>query len=145
MEIRRLLAIAVIAFVAAIAGVAVARAWLPAPHAHGTELHELLHDRLDLDTAQQAKLDALEHGFALRKQALEAELRADNARLAAAIEAEHSAGPGVDAAVDATHHAMGELQKATLAHVFAMRAILRPDQAPRFDQAVVKALTVDAQ
>jgi len=145
MDLRRLLAIAIIAFVAAIAGVAVARAWLPAPHAHGTELHELLHDGLDLDSAQRAKLEALEHGFGLRKRALEAELRADNARLAAAIEAEHAAGPGVDAAVDATHHAMGELQKATLAHVFAMRAILRPEQAAKFDQAVVKALTVDAR
>lgn len=145
MGVGRLLAIALIAFVAAIAGVAVARAWLPAPHARDTELHELLHDGLDLDSSQQARLDALEHRFALHKQALEAELRADNARLAAAIEAEHAAGPGVDAAVDATHRAMGELQKATLAHIFAMRAILRPVQAAKFDKAVVKALTVDAR
>ena len=40
---------------------------------------------------------------------------------------------------------MGELQKETLAHIFAMRQILRPDQAAKFDQAVVKALTVDAR
>jgi hypothetical protein len=37
--------------------------------------------------------------------------------------------------------AMGELQKATLRHVFAMRAVLRPDQAARFDAAISKALT----
>ena len=36
---------------------------------------------------------------------------------------------------------MGELQKATLSHVFAMRAVLRPDQAARFDAAVAEALT----
>ena len=36
---------------------------------------------------------------------------------------------------------MGELQKETLAHIFAMRQILRSDQTARFDQAVVKALT----
>jgi len=36
---------------------------------------------------------------------------------------------------------MGELQKATLQHVFAMRAVLRPDQTARFDKAVVQALT----
>ena len=38
---------------------------------------------------------------------------------------------------------MGELQKATLAHIFAMRQLLRPDQAAQFDRAVVKALTDD--
>ncbi len=38
---------------------------------------------------------------------------------------------------------MGELQKATLAHIFAMRQVLRPDQTAEFDRAVVKALTDD--
>ena len=37
---------------------------------------------------------------------------------------------------------MGEMQKITLEHIFAMRSVLRPDQAARFDAAVVKALTV---
>jgi hypothetical protein len=37
------------------------------------------------------------------------------------------------------------LQKATLAHVFAMRQILRSDQTAAFDRAVVKALTSDAK
>jgi nickel and cobalt resistance protein CnrR len=36
---------------------------------------------------------------------------------------------------------MGDLQKETLEHIFAMRAVLRPDQAAKFDQTVVKALT----
>jgi hypothetical protein len=30
-------------------------------------------------------------------------------------------------------------------HIFAMRQLLRPDQAVRFDRAVVKALTDDAR
>ncbi len=112
-----------------------------APHPAGSGLHELLHHKLDLDPGQQARLEKLEQNFAVRRQALELELRADNARLAEAIEAEHGEGPRVAAAVDASHHAMGELQKATLAHIFAMRQILRPDQAARFDKAVVQALT----
>ncbi|MCX8476337.1 MAG: periplasmic heavy metal sensor [Sphingomonas sp.] len=141
----RLLLVALIAFAAAVAGVLAARWFVPALRQPGSELHALLHDGLDLDAAQQAKLDALERQFALRKRALEMELRADNARLAAAIEAEHSAGPRVRDAVDRIHVAMGALQKETLAHVFAMRAILRPDQAARFDQAVVKALTAEAR
>jgi hypothetical protein len=40
---------------------------------------------------------------------------------------------------------MGELQKETLQHIFAMRAVLRPDQTSKFDAAVVKALTAKKQ
>ncbi|NML04323.1 periplasmic heavy metal sensor [Sphingomonas sp. G-3-2-10] len=145
MDVRRILLIAFIAFVAAIGGVATGRYLLPAPHQPNAELHLLLHHGLDLDVKQQAQLDELERQFALRKKALEMALRADNARLAAAIQAEHSAGPQVREAVDRIHVAMGELQKETLAHVFAMRAILRPDQAARFDKAVVKALTAESR
>ena len=60
---------------------------------------------------------------------------------AAAIAAEHGYGPRVAQAVDRSHQAMGELQKETLKHIFAMRGVLRPDQAALFDAAVVKALT----
>ena len=80
-----------------------------------------------------------------QRRAFELELRANNARLAEAIEAEHGNGPRVAAAVDQSHAVMGELQKATLAHIFAMRQLLRPDQTAQFDQAVVKALTDDAR
>lgn len=142
---KQLLIIALIAFVAALAGVGIGRSLAPAPKQPGAELHALLHDGLDLDARQHAKLDEIERQFALRKQALEMEMRANNARLAAAIEAEHAAGPRVREAVDRIHVAMGELQKETLAHIFAMRAILRPDQAAKFDRAVVKALTADAR
>jgi uncharacterized protein (DUF1786 family) len=68
-------------------------------------------------------------------------MRRDNALLAAAIRAEHGYGPQVSAAVDRSHHAMGELQKETLRHVFAMRNTLRPDQAKRFEEAIASALT----
>ena len=82
----------------------------------------------------------VEEGVGKIRAALEARLKADNARLAAAIAAEHQYGPRVAAAVDATHMAMGDLQKATLEHVFAMRAILRPDQQARFDAAIAQSL-----
>ena len=142
---RRLVLIALVAFAAALAGVFIGRAWVGRQAPVETELHALLHRNLDLDDGQHARIDAIEQRFAVRKQALELELRADNARLAEAIEAEHGYGPRVSAAVDASHRAMGELQKATLEHVFAMRGVLRPDQAARFDRAVVDALTAEAR
>ena len=142
---RWAMGIAIVAFLAGIAGVFVGRVLIAPPPAQGTELHEVLHHQLQLDSSQEAKLDVLEQQFAIRRRALELELRAANTRLAGAIQAEHGNGPQVAAAVDASHQAMGELQKATLAHIFAMRQILRPDQAATFDRAVVRALTADTK
>ncbi len=143
---RTRLALCVVAcFIAAIGGVFVGRALLPAPAQPGAELHDVLHHKLALDAEQEARLLVLEQRFAVQRRAFELELRADNARLAEAIEAEHGYGPRVAAAVDQSHAVMGELQKATLAHVFAMRQLLRPNQTAQFDQAVVKALTDDTR
>lgn len=141
---RWTIGIALIAFLAGMAGVFAGRMLIPA-RAPTSELHDVLHHQLKLDAGQEKRLEAIERQFAIRRRALELELRAANARLADAIQAEHGNGPRVAAAVDGSHVAMGELQKATLAHIFAMRQILRPDQADTFDRAVVKALTADAR
>ncbi len=142
---KRNLIIALIAFAAALLGVFAGRALAPAKPDGRIDIHTVLHQRLDLDADQERKLDALESEFAVRRGALEAQMRAHNRRLAEAIEAEHRNGPAVEAAIDATHVTMGELQKATLAHVFAMRGLLRPDQARIFDEAVTKALVEEQQ
>jgi hypothetical protein len=130
-------------FLAAIGGFFVGRVLFPAPLPPGAELHDVLHHKLSLDAGQHARLQTLEQQFAVRRRALELELKADNARLAEAMEAEHGNGPRVAEAVDRSHAVLGELQKATLAHIFAMRQLLRPDQTAQFDKAVVKALTDD--
>ena len=145
MPSRRLLIVGLIAFAAAIAGVFIGRAVSDPPKASETELHALLHERLDLTPAQEAKLEQIEARFAGRRRTLETEMRAANIRLAQAIEAEHGYGPRVTEAIDHTHDVMGALQKETLRHLFAMRAILDDDQARMFDKSVVKALTADAR
>ena len=137
--------IALIAFIAAVAGVYAARIFSEPPRKSESELHAFLHNELKLNTAQEAKVEAIEARFAVRKKALELDMRAANARLAEAIEAEHGYGPKVTAAVDHVHHVMGEMQKETLEHLFAMRAVMNPDQARRFDKTVVKALTAEAR
>ncbi|MBN9506638.1 MAG: periplasmic heavy metal sensor [Sphingopyxis granuli] len=142
---RRLVLLVLLTFAVAIAGVVIGRVFVVPDRPVETELHELLHRDLKLDDAQRARLDVIENNYAIRRQALESQLRADNARLAEAIEAEHGYGPKVAAAVDRSHQSMGELQKETLQHIFAMRAVLRPDQTSRFDAAVVKALTAKKQ
>ena len=138
---RRTLQVALIAFLAALAGVLIGRSITDHQQSSSSALHDLLHEQADLDAAQLRQIDRLEIQFAARRQALELELRADNARLAAAIQAEHGYGPRVAAEVERSHAAMGDLQKETLEHIFAMRRVLRPDQARQFDRAVFKALT----
>lgn len=137
--------IALVSFLAALGGVLVARQIVDGTPPVENRIHVFLHDELELDAGQEARIHALERRYAERRRALEAEMRDDNAQLAAAIRAEHGYGPGVGAAIDRSHHAMGELQKETLRHIFAMRAQLRPDQARRFDEVVVSALTAPEQ
>ena len=110
-----------------------------------TPLHELVHEKLGLGAEQQQRLAGLEHDHDARRQMLEAEMRAANADLAQAFQQHHAYTPEVQAAIDRFHHAMGELQKETMVHTLAMRAVLTPDQATKFDKSVVKSLTQDAR
>jgi hypothetical protein len=116
-----------------------------APRASETELHALLHSELKLSQGQKAKIDGIEAKYAARRDALELDMRAANVALAQAIEAEHGYGPRVTVAIDETHRVMGELQKETLQHLFAMRAVLDREQTALFDKSVVKALTANAR
>ena len=145
MASRRLLIIGLIAFLAAVAGVFVGRILVDAPRANETELHALLHRELKLSADQEKKIHLIEARFAARRDALELEMRAANIRLAQAIDAEHGYGPQVTQAIDETHEVMGDLQKETLQHLFAMRQVLEREQAAMFDKRVVKALTADAR
>lgn len=108
---------------------------------HPQTLHDFVHEELQLDASQNAQLDKLEAQFKIERKELELSLRAANARLAAAMEEEHSYGPKVAAAIDQVHARMGDLQKATVKHVFAMRALLNARQKKLFDRQVASSLT----
>jgi HAMP domain-containing protein len=137
--------IILLAFLATLAGVFAGRLlFLPQPPIEN-RFHALIHRELDLDKNQKAKIEALEKRFAVQQQRYEQEMRDDNRRLAIAVQTEKGYGPKVGDAVDRSHHAMGMLQKETLQHLFAMRSVLKPDQARRFDQAMVDALTAPQQ
>ena len=112
-------------------------------HEAGSGLHDFVHDELTLTTDQEQRLDALEARFAVERARLEGSARAANARLAQAMENEHEYGPEVSAAIDEVHARMGDLQKATVRHVFDMREILEPEQQRQFDRKVSDALTRD--
>ncbi|MEO6388664.1 MAG: periplasmic heavy metal sensor [Croceibacterium sp.] len=142
---RLFVSLAFVAFVAALVGVFAGRLIFERQRHNETELHALLHSQLSLNTVQETAIETVESRFAVRRTALDLEMRAANARLAAAIEAEHGYGPQVTLAVDHVHVVMGEMQKDTLRHIFAMRAVLTPEQAAKFDRSVVKALVPEGK
>lgn len=145
MMTRHSLLIILFAFVAAIAGVLIGRS-LSAPAAPvENRFHALLHHDLKLDPDQERHIEALEKDFAASRARYEHDMRVANRSLASAIAAEKGYGPAVATAVDQSHHAMGSLQKETLHHLFAMRSVLKPDQARQFDDAMVQALTAPQQ
>jgi hypothetical protein len=57
------------------------------------------------------------------------------------MDSEHQYGPKVTAAIDDVHEKMGDLQKASVQHVFAMREILNERQRREFDAQVARSLT----
>lgn len=108
-------------------------------------LHAMVHDELNLTAEQERQLKDVEAAFAVRRDALEGEMRKANAELAIAIRTSEAAGPEVASAVQHFHAAMGDLQTETIEHVFAMRRVLTPEQRTRFDDKIAQALTTDAQ
>lgn len=138
---RRSLAVTLaLALLAGVAGAAIGlRTQFAAPGE--MSLHDRLHRELGLRADQERSFEAEEAAFAVRKRAFAKNIGAANARLAAAIRATGRDGPDVQRAIDGVHSVLGAHQKATVAHIFRMRAVLTPAQARRFDAIVTEALT----
>ena len=93
--------------------------------------HEWLHDELDLTDEQLQALEPIETKFAEQQKQLADALRDANRQLARAMAEDKAYTPRVTAAVELVHECMGNLQKASIEHVFAMRAVLTPEQGDR--------------
>lgn len=110
---------------------------------HAQGLDEILHHQLGLSSDQEKRIEALEAQFAESRKSLDTEMRTANRDLAAALQADHTYGQPAKQAIEKFHHAMGALQEQTIIHILAMRAVLTPEQAERFDRTVVEALASD--
>jgi nickel and cobalt resistance protein CnrR len=94
----------------------------------GVSGHEWIHQQLGLSPDEQKALEFIETRFAQRKRNLMGEIHSANRELAEAIKQDQTNSPRVSAAVERIHHAQGELQEATLEHVFEMKGVLTPEQ-----------------
>jgi Spy/CpxP family protein refolding chaperone len=124
-SMQLIMMLAIVALVAALASYLSARVFGPL-RPHAVNNHEWIHKQLDLTQDEQKALEPVEQKFQEQKvKAVEA-IRLANKELADAIRQDQTDSPGVAAAVEKIHRAQGELQKATLEHVFEMKRVLTP-------------------
>lgn len=110
-----------------------------------SDLHKKLHHAVPLDPQEQVVLDAKEKAFSQRRLAIEADLQRANGRLADAIARSPNWTPQVEAATRDVEKAAADLQRATLVHVFEMRAGLKPEHRPAYDAVLIGTLRQGAQ
>ncbi len=129
--------------VGALIGIGVAAGtafWEHASRHQDSDLHEMLHRVVPLDREERATLDAKERAFAARRVQIEEQLRRANAQLAQAIASDPRWSSQVEAASRQVEKAAGDLQRATLEHVFEMRAGLAPGHRAAYDRVLIGAL-----
>ncbi|TAK99128.1 MAG: periplasmic heavy metal sensor [Rhodospirillaceae bacterium] len=110
---------------------------------HTPGLDDIVHHQLGLTADQESRLAVVEEKFSGNRESLESEMRAANHDLAVALSSEHVYGDNARQAIERFHRAMGMLQEQTVMHILAMREILTPEQATRFDKTVLEALSSD--
>jgi nickel and cobalt resistance protein CnrR len=103
--------------------------------------HEWIHNQLNLTAEQEKELEPIEAEFQRRKRELLGQIASANNELAQVIKEDQGYSPHVSAAIEKIHHAQGELQEATLQHVFSMRAMLTREQYQKLLDLTADALS----
>ena len=139
-------ALRIVALLLAVAGVAFLTCWLNGRVTHhrareSSEAHVWIHTQLGITAEQEKALEPIEERFAEKKKHYAELIRIANKELAQAIVEDRSDSPRVSAAVERIHHAMGELQKLTLQHIFEMKPMLTPQQYEKLLQLTAEALS----
>jgi len=115
--------------------------WMPGHPAEApVSAHDWLHKELQPTDAQHKALEPIEAQFAEKQRQLVAQLHSANLELARIIGEEKGYTPRVAAAVEQVHHCMGDLQKASIEHVYAMRSVLTPEQGDKLLKLAQRAL-----
>ena len=130
-----------------VALVAAAACWTTARYMNrrtldeGTDAHAWIHSQLGITEEQEKMLTPIEARFAEQKKHYVEMLRIANAELAQVILKDRSDSEHVKTAVERIHHAQGELQNATLQHIFEMKTVLTPEQYEKLLNLTADALS----
>lgn len=128
------------AVVASIACVLTAR-WTGGQHARHADAHHWIHTQLGLTAEQEKQLAPIEQRYDAQRRQFTEVIRNANTELAHALLADEGDSPRVKAAIAKIHDAQGQLQDATLRHVFEMKPILQPEQYSKLLNLTAKALS----
>lgn len=110
------------------------------PHHGQIDAHAWLHQQISITAEQEGKLTDIEKVFAEKQNTFKKEIHIGNLELAAAMLEDKTFSKRVAAAVERIHHAQGELQKATIEHIFNMQTVLTPQQAEKLNKLAADAL-----
>ena len=129
-----------VALVAAAAGWLTVRATKsPGEHSHA-DAHGWVHQQLNLTAEQETKLEPIEKKFDQERRQCAETVRLANMELAQALVDYKTRSSKADAAIAKIHEAQGQLQRATIQHVFEMQPVLTPEQYEKLLKLTANAL-----
>ena len=134
-------------FLALVAVVACVACWFTAAYlnrSHHTDhgdSHAWIHTQLGITTEQEKALEPIEQRYAEQKKHYGEMLRIANAELGKAILEDRKDSERVKAVVARIQQAQGELQNATLQHIFEMKSVLTPQQYEKLLRSTADALS----
>lgn len=112
----------------------------PAMHGNHSAAHAWLHRELNLTDEQERVLQPIETKFSEEHARLEAAIATARRDLARAMAEDKSYTPRVVAAVAAVNERLGDMQRASIRHVFDMRSVLSSEQGEKLLSLAQKAL-----
>lgn len=105
------------------------------------DYHEWIHHKLHMTPEQERRSLNSERHYEEMKRHLDEVIRLANRELAEGILKDKSYSPRVEKSVGEIHSAMGQLQKATLEHIFELREVLDAAQYERLIELTVQGLS----
>jgi len=140
-RLLQLLAVLVVVALVAVGACAITFSFFVPLRSNSVPSHKWIHKQLGLTAQQEKALEPIEAQFERRKRELLDQIASANNELAEVIREDQGYSPRVSTAIEKIHHAQGQLQEATLQHVFAMRAMLTPEQYQKLLNLTADALS----
>jgi len=105
------------------------------------DYHDWIHKKLKMTPEQERRSLISERRYEETKRHLDEVIRLANLELAQNIQRDKSFSPAVKKSVADIHKAMGEIQIATLEHVFELKDVLDADQYSQLIALTVQGLS----
>jgi hypothetical protein len=105
------------------------------------DYHAWIHKKLEMTPEQERRSLNSERRYEETKWHLDEVIRLANGELARSILKDKSYSPQVEKSVAEIHTAMGQLQKATLEHIFELKEVLDAEQYERLIELTVQGLS----